>query len=60
MSNLILSPQVLQDHRLVAMRETFLLAEGVLQNTEGTVAVKTDVLEPLSPPALGIKSHDFH
>ncbi len=59
-SNLILSPQVFQAHRLVVMHETFLLAEGILQNTDGTAAVKTEALKPLSPPVLGIESHDFH
>ena len=59
-SNLILSPQVFQAHRLVVMHETFLLAEGILQNTDGTAAVKTEALKSLSPPVLGIESHDFH
>ena len=59
-SNLILSPQVFQAHRLVVTHETFVLAEGILQNTDGTAAVKTEVLKALSPPELGIESHDFH
>ena len=59
-SNLILSPEVLQAHRLVVVHETFLLAEGILQNADGTAAVKTEVLKGLSPPVLGIESHDFH
>ena len=58
-SNLILSPQVFQAHRFVVLHETFLLAEGILQNTDGTVAVKTDVVKPLSPPVVGIESRDF-
>jgi error-prone DNA polymerase len=59
-SNLILSPQVFQAHRVMIKHETLLLAEGMLQNTDGTAAVKTEVLKPLSPPALGIEPHDFH
>lgn len=35
-ANLILSPQVFQAHWLVVTHETFLLAEGILQNTDGT------------------------
>ena len=59
-SHLILSPQVFQAHRLVVALEAFLLAQGTLQNTDGTAAVKTEVLEALKPPALGIESNDFH
>ena len=59
-SNLILTPQVFQAHRPVVMHETFLLAEGVLQNTEGTAAVKAEKLQALSSPELGMQSHDFH
>ncbi len=59
-SNLILTPQVFQAHRFVVMHETFLLAEGILQNAEGTAAVKTEVLKSLKSPALGMASHDFH
>ena len=59
-SNLILTPKVFQAYRPVVMHETFLLAEGVLQNTDGTAAVKTETLTSLHSPALGIRSHDFH
>ena len=59
-SNLILAPQVFQAHRLTAMNEPFLLAEGILQIAEGTVAVKVDVLRSLSTPALGVQSHDYY
>ena len=59
-SNLILTPRVFQDHRLTVLNEPFLLAEGVLQNVDGTAAVKAEVLKPLGSPALGLESHDFH
>ena len=59
-ANLILTPQVFQANRFTVMNEPFLLAEGVLQNAEGTVSVKVDGLKPLIAPALGMQSHDFH
>ena len=59
-SNLILAPQVFPAHRLVGMHETFLLAERILQNTDGTAAVNTEVVKSLRSPALGIESYDFH
>ena len=58
-SNLILTPQVFRAHRLAVMNEPFLLAEGILQNTEGTAAVKEDRLLSLNTPAIGIQSYDF-
>ncbi len=58
-ANLILAPKVFQAHRFAVLDEPFLLAEGILQKAEGTVAVKVERLLPLSAPALGIESHDF-
>ena len=58
--NLILSSQAFQAHRLLVVRETFLLLEATLQNTDMTVAVNAEALKSLSPPVLGIESHDFH
>ena len=60
MANLILTPQVFHANRFTVMHEPFLLAEGVLQNAEGTVSVKVDALKPLIAPALNVRSHDFH
>ena len=59
-ANLILTPQVFHANRFTVMHEPFLLAEGVLQNAEGTVSVKVDSLKPLIAPALDVQSHDFH
>ena len=58
-ANLILAPRVFQAHRFAVLGEPFLLAEGILQKAEGTVAVKVDRLLPLGAPELGIQSHDF-
>ena len=58
-SNLILTPQVFQEHRAMVMNESFLLAEGVLQRLDGTVSVKTDFVQPLAAVSLRIESHDF-
>jgi error-prone DNA polymerase len=59
-SNLILTPQAFQEHRLTVMNESFLLAEGVLQKVDGTIAVKTDFVKPLGALSLEMESHDFH
>lgn len=59
-SNLILNPDVFQDFRAVVLNESFLLGEGVLQKADGTIAVKTDRVEPLGRIELEMQSHDFH
>ena len=58
-ANLILAPAVFHAHRFAVLDEPFLLAEGLLQKAEGTVAVKVERLLPLGAPELGIESHDF-
>ena len=42
------------------MHKIFLLAEGILQNTDGTAVAKTEIEEPVMTPALGIEPDDFH
>ncbi len=59
-SNLILNPDVFQDFRAVVLNESFLVGEGVLQKVDGTIAVKTDCVEPLGSIELQMESHDFH
>jgi error-prone DNA polymerase len=59
-SNLILTPDVFQDNRLTVLHESFLIGEGVLQKADGTIAVKTDFVEPMGAIELEMESHDFH
>ena len=59
-ANLILTPQVFQDHRLAVLSESFLIGEGILQKADGTIAIKTDFLEPMGGIELALESHDFH
>ncbi|MBI1357908.1 MAG: DNA polymerase III subunit alpha [Acidobacteria bacterium] len=59
-SNLILNPDVFQDFRMVVLNESFLLGEGILQKVDGTIAVKTDRVDPLGRIDLELQSHDFH
>ncbi len=58
-ANLILAPRLFEAHRHLAMAEPFLLAEGVLQIADGTVAVKVDRLRALRTVAPSARSHDF-
>jgi error-prone DNA polymerase len=59
-SNLILNPDVFQDFRGVVLNESFLVGEGLLQKSDGTIAVKAERVEPLGRIELAMESHDFH
>ena len=68
-SNAILSPDVMEQHRVVILAEKFLLLEGILQNQEGVVLVRVERVAPLrevyAPDSIDItdaevRSHDFH
>src|SRR5450755_2817709 len=68
-SNAILTPDIMERHRVVITSEKFLLLEGILQNQEGVVSVRVERVAPLrevyASDAIDItdaevKSHDFH
>jgi error-prone DNA polymerase len=68
-SNAILSPDIMERHRVVITSEKFLLLEGILQNQEGVVSVRVERVAPLrevyAPDSVDItdaevRSHDFH
>jgi error-prone DNA polymerase len=47
-ANIILTPDVFEQNRLVVTRSRFLSVEGKLQNQDGVVNVKAQRVEPLS------------
>jgi error-prone DNA polymerase len=59
-ANIIVTPDLFEECRLVLVNAPFLFVEGALQNIDGVVSVKARLIEPL--PAWGIEaaSHDFH
>jgi len=68
-SNAIISPDVMEQNRILIQSEKFLLLEGVLQNQEGVISVKVDRLAPMreiyAPETVDVtdadvRSHDFH
>ena len=65
----ILSPDIMERHRVVITSEKFLLLEGVLQNQDGVISVRVERVAPVreayATEAVDItdaevKSHDFH
>ena len=59
-TNVIVSPDLFEQDRLVVTRARFLLVEGPLQNQNGVIHIRAKRLEPLSDQAIDLRSHDFH
>ena len=68
-SNAIISPDVLEQNRLLILAEKFLLLEGELQNQEGVISVRVErvlpmreayAVETVDVTDADVRSHDFH
>ena len=68
-SNAILTPDIMDRHRVVVTSEKFLLLEGVLQNQDGVISVRVERVAPLREiyetdrvdiTDAEVRSHDFH
>ena len=59
-ANVIVTPDLYEQERLVVTRSKFVLAEGPLQNQDGVIHVKATRLWTLSDQMLEVSSHDFH
>jgi error-prone DNA polymerase len=67
--NAIISPDLLEQSRMVILSEKFLLLEGVLQNQEGVISVRVERVAPMREAYAtdsldvidaDVRSHDFH
>ncbi len=59
-ANIIIHPDLYDRDRVLITREKFLLVTGKLQNQDGVVHVKAEVVTPLRVANLALRSHDFH
>ena len=68
-SNAIISPDLLEQNRILILSEKFLLLEGELQNQEGVISVRVERVAPMREayPSetidvtdADVRSHDFH
>lgn len=59
-ANVIIAPDVFEQNRLVVTRSRFLEIEGRLQNQDGVIHVKAQVMTPLDVTSMDVGSHDFH
>jgi error-prone DNA polymerase len=59
-ANIILTPDVFEQNRLVVTRNRFLQIQGKLQNQDGVIHVKAECITPFDSRGADIPSHDFH
>jgi len=59
-ANIIVTPDVYEQHRSIVTRSKFIRADGPLQNQEGVIHVKATRLVELSEEGLELRSHDFY
>jgi error-prone DNA polymerase len=59
-ANVIVTPKVYDNNRLVLVKEPLLLIDGVLQNQDGVIHVKAGRIRALSYAMTAGDSHDFH
>jgi error-prone DNA polymerase len=58
--NVIITPDVYDEQRLVVVDAAFVIVEGILQHQDGVTAVKAERLSVLQGLPVTIESHDFH
>jgi error-prone DNA polymerase len=68
-SNAIISPDILEQNRILILSEKFVLLEGELQNQEGVISVRVERVAPMREAYdsetvdvtdADVRSHDFH
>jgi error-prone DNA polymerase len=58
--NVIITPDVYDQQRLLIVDAAFVIVEGILQHQDGVTAVKAERLSALQGVPVTIESHDFH
>jgi error-prone DNA polymerase len=59
-ANAIVTPDLLQQNRILLSSGRFLMVEGILQNQDNVISVKAQRVLPLSVTQAETSSHDFH
>jgi error-prone DNA polymerase len=59
-ANAIISPQLFEECHVVVVHQQFLMIEGLLQNQDNVVSVKSQRIRPLTITSAPTTSHDFH
>jgi error-prone DNA polymerase len=59
-ANVIIHPDLYERERVTVTRGRFLMIDGKLQNEDGVVHVRADVVEVMEMASMEVRSHDFH
>ncbi|MCC6265349.1 MAG: hypothetical protein IT169_17385 [Bryobacterales bacterium] len=59
-SNIIVRPELFEEHRLLWTSAPFILIEGLLQKQNGVLHIRAEAVQPLRGPENAPESHDFH
>lgn len=59
-ANIIITPDMFQENRLLLVSEKYVLVEGILQSQDNVISVKARRLFPLHVTQAETVSHDFH
>ncbi|MBS1817901.1 MAG: hypothetical protein JSU08_08235 [Acidobacteria bacterium] len=59
-ANIIVRPDLFAQDRSVIVEEPFLLIEGVLQNQDGVISVRAEVVQGLGGTSVDFEAHDFY
>ena len=59
-ANVIITPDLFEQDRVVVTRNRFLQIEGTLQLQNGVIHVKASHIRPIDITRAEIRSHDFH
>jgi error-prone DNA polymerase len=59
-ANAIITPDVFAANKQTIVEAPYLIVEGVLQNQDGAISIKTDRVDALRGAGPDVESHDFH
>ncbi|HTB97730.1 MAG TPA: error-prone DNA polymerase [Terracidiphilus sp.] len=59
-ANIIITPDIFEQNRIVVTRSRFLRIEGLLQNNDGVIHVKAQRITPFDVEGIEIRSRNFH
>jgi error-prone DNA polymerase len=59
-ANVVISPQLYEQNRVVISTERFLMVEGKLQNIDKVIHVRAQQVSSLNLNRMAVPSHDFH
>jgi error-prone DNA polymerase len=59
-ANIILTPDIFEQNRLVVTRSRYLNIQGKLQNQDGVIHVKGEHIEPMTSISQGAQARSWH